>query len=96
MVTTEDQAAAAQLTFHAQQLAVATASAATDALIASRRAHDELIARARRGWYSSTGTAVEAGRAARLRSMGAVAVRHASLRSVRLINSYDSPGAGPT
>jgi len=86
-ITNENEAAAARLMFSVRYLAVAAQSAATDALIASRRADDELIARARRGWYSSTGTAVEAGRAARLRSMGAVAARHASLRSVCLINS---------
>lgn len=87
VITNEHEAAAARLMFSVRYLAVAAQSAATDALIASRRADDELIARARRGWYSSTGTAVEAGRAARLRSMGAVAARHASLRSVCLINS---------
>ena len=87
VITNENEAAVAQLTFHARHLAVATQSAATDALIASRRADDKLIAQARRGWYSSTGSAVEAGRAARLRSMGAVAARHASLRSVWFINS---------
>jgi uncharacterized membrane protein YccC len=87
VVTSEDEAAAAQLTFHARHLAVATQSAATDALIASRRADDKLIAQARRRWYSSTGTAVEAGPTARLRSVGAVAARHASLRSVWFINS---------
>jgi uncharacterized membrane protein YccC len=87
VITNEDEAAVAQLTFHVRQLAAATQSAATDALIASRRADDELIAQARRGWYVSTGTAVEAGPTARLRSMGAVAARHASLRSVWLINS---------
>lgn len=88
VITNEDEATAAHLTFHARHLAVATQSAATDALIAGRRADDELIAQARRSWYSSTGTAVEAGPMARLRSMGAVAVRHASLRSVWLINSF--------
>ena len=87
VITNEDEAAVAQLTFHVRHLAVATQSAATDALIASRRADDELIAQARRSWYTSTGTAVEAGPTARLRSMGAVAARHASLRSVWLINS---------
>jgi uncharacterized membrane protein YccC len=87
VVTNEDEAAVAQLTFHVRHLAAATQSAATDALIASRRADEELIARARLGWYTSTGTAVEAGPTARLRSMGAVAARQASLRSVWLINS---------
>jgi hypothetical protein len=87
VVTSEDEAARAQLTFHVRHLAVATQSAATDALIASRRAGRRLIARARRRWYSSTGTAVEAGPAAQLRSMGAVAARHASLESMWCINS---------
>jgi uncharacterized membrane protein YccC len=87
VITNEDEAVAAHLTFHARHLAVATQSAATDALIASRRADDKLIAQARRRWYSSTGIAVEAGRTARLRSIGAVAARHASLRSVWFINS---------
>jgi uncharacterized membrane protein YccC len=86
VITNENEAAVAQLTFHAQQLAVATQSAATDALVASERAGGRLIARARRRWYSSTGTAVEAGPTARVRSMGAVAARHASLRSVWCIN----------
>ena len=87
VITNEAEAAVAQLTFHVRHLAVATQSAATDALIASGRADGKLIAQARRNWYTSTGTAVEAGPAARLRSMGAVAARHASLRSVRCINS---------
>jgi uncharacterized membrane protein YccC len=87
VVTNETEAAAADLTFHVRQLAVATQSAATDALIASRRADDELIAHARRRWYSSTGTVVEAGPTARLRSTGAAAARHAGLRSVWFINS---------
>jgi uncharacterized membrane protein YccC len=87
VITSENEAAVAQLTFHVRHLAVAAQSAATDALIASRRAGDELIAHAWHGWYSSTGTAVEAGPTARLRSMGAVAARHASLRSVWFINS---------
>jgi Fusaric acid resistance protein-like len=87
VITNQDQAAAARLTFHVRHLAVATQSAATDALIASRRADEELITRARHRWYRSTGTIVEAGPTARLRSMGAVAVRHASLRSVWFINS---------
>jgi uncharacterized membrane protein YccC len=87
VITNSSEAADAQLTFHAQQLAVATQSAATDALVASGRASGRLIARARRRWYSSTGTAVEAGPTARLRSMGAVAARHASLRSVWCINA---------
>jgi uncharacterized membrane protein YccC len=87
VITSQNEAAVAQLTFHVRHLAVATQSAATDALIASRRADDELIAHARRGWYSSTGTAVRTGPTARLRSVGAVAARHASLRSVWFINS---------
>ncbi|MBV9207565.1 MAG: FUSC family protein, partial [Actinobacteria bacterium] len=87
VITNESQAAVAQLTFHVRRLAVATQSAATDALIASRRADGDLIAQARRRWYSSTGTAVGAGPTARVRSMSAVAARNASLRSVWLINS---------
>jgi uncharacterized membrane protein YccC len=87
VITDEDEAQTVQLGFHARHLAVASQSAATDALIASRRADEKLIAQARRRWYSSTGTAVDAGPTARLRSMGAVAARHASLRSVWLINS---------
>jgi uncharacterized membrane protein YccC len=87
VITNETQAAVAQLTFHVRHLAVATQSAATDALIASRRADAQQVAQARRRWYSSTGTAVVAGPTARLRSIGAVAARHASLRSVWLINS---------
>jgi Fusaric acid resistance protein-like len=86
VITSQDEAALAQLTFHARQLAVAAQSAATDALIASRRADDKLIAQARRRWYGA-GTAVEAGRAVRLRSMGAVVAHHASIRSVWFINS---------
>jgi uncharacterized membrane protein YccC len=87
VITNSGEAADARLTFHAQQLAVATQSAATDALVASGRAGGKLIARARRRWYSSTGTAVPAGPTARLRSIGAVAARHASLRSVCCINA---------
>lgn len=87
VVTNQDQATVAQLTFYPQQLAVATQAAATDALIASRRADDKLIAQARRSWHTSTGTVVKAGPTAPLRSMGAVAARQTSLRSVWFINS---------
>ena len=87
VITSQDQAAVALLTFHARQLAVVTQSAATDALVASRTVDAEVIAHDRLRWYRSVGTAVEAGPAARLRRMGAVAVRHASLRSVWVVNS---------
>ena len=87
VIINEHEAAAAQLTFHVRQLAVATQSAAADALIASRRADDKLVVQARRRWYGSTGAAVEAGPTARLRRIGAAAVRQASLRSVWFINS---------
>ena len=87
VITSQDQAAVALLTFHARQLAVVTQSAATDALVASRQVDEEVIAQDRLRWYRSAGTAVEAGPAARLRRMGAVAARHASLRSVWVVNS---------
>ena len=87
VITSQYEAASAKRAFHVRQLAVATQSAATDALIASRRAGDKLIARARRRWYSSTGTALEPGPTVRLRSVSAVAARHASFRSMWCINS---------
>jgi uncharacterized membrane protein YccC len=87
VVVTEDDAAAAHLTFHARNLAVAARATATDCLIATRRADDATIAAARRRWYGGGAAATNETRVGRIRSAGGVAARHASLRSVWFINS---------
>lgn len=80
--------------FHARTAAVAARAAAADALIAARRAAPEVVQRRRRGWYGvpergagddGESTAVPVNAAAGLyRDLFA---RHASLRSVWLVNS---------
>jgi hypothetical protein len=87
VLTSPDDAVAAQLTFHARQLAMAALSAAADALIATRQADPRVIEQAQRRWYRSTGTVAEGGPVAHVRGMARAAKRHASLRSVWLIKS---------
>jgi Fusaric acid resistance protein-like len=78
---------AAHLTFHARNLAVAARAAATDALIASRRADDATIAAARRRWYGALPeSTLDSGTGRDFGALG-VAARHASLRSVWFLNS---------
>ncbi|HEY2577465.1 MAG TPA: FUSC family protein [Streptosporangiaceae bacterium] len=81
--------AAARFAFHAQAIAVAARAVAEDALIATRRATPEVIATARREWF---GEQQPAGPVARRRAAGlagalGIVSRHASFRSVWLLNS---------
>ncbi len=81
-------AAAAQHAVHAQAIAVATRSAAADALIATRLADPETVAAERSSWYGtgeggSQGPArLTAGPLAGLAGAASVASRHATMRSV--------------
>jgi uncharacterized membrane protein YccC len=81
-------AAAAQHAVHAQAIAVATRSAAADALIATGRADPETVAAERSSWYGtaeggSQGPArLTTGRFAGLAGAASVASRHATMRSV--------------
>jgi uncharacterized membrane protein YccC len=80
--------AAARFAFHAQAIAVAARGVAEDALIATRRATPEVIATARREWFGEPPAAP----AARRRTDGlagalGIVSRHASFRSVWLLNS---------
>jgi hypothetical protein len=87
VVVTDDDAAVAHLTFHARNLAVAARAAATDCLIATRRADDATVAAARRRWYGGDQARARETRVGRVVTAGGVAARHASLRSVWFINS---------
>jgi uncharacterized membrane protein YccC len=75
-------------TFHAQTIAVAARTAASDALIATRRADPATIAVQRRSWYGGRedGPASERRLAAASGVLGIVA-RHASFRSVWFLNA---------
>lgn len=76
---------AAQLSFHAHTVAVAVIAIATDALVASRSAGRDWIVAQRRHWYGrSTAKSLASGRVS---SLATVALRHASVRSVWLVNS---------
>ena len=91
----------AALAVHAQTIAVATRNAAEDALIVSRRASPETIAAERRQWYGATdsiaaraaaadGTTLRHSAERRLAGLlGAfeLVTRHASMRSVWVLNS---------
>jgi uncharacterized membrane protein YccC len=74
--------------FHAQAIAVAVRTAASDALIATRRADPETIAVQRRSWYGGPegGPPSERRLAAASGVIGIVA-RHASFRSVWFLNA---------
>jgi uncharacterized membrane protein YccC len=81
--------AAAKQAFHAQSIAVAARAAAEDALIITGRASPELIAAQRRAWFGKRpddGPAVRR-RFAGLASAAGVVGRHASFRSVWVLNS---------
>ena len=78
----------ARRAIHAQTVSIAVRAMVADALIATRRADPETIAARRRGWYGARpqGTTGER-RAAALSSVIRVMARHASVRSVRFLNS---------
>jgi uncharacterized membrane protein YccC len=80
--------AVARRAFHEQAIAVAVRAVVADALIATRRADPETIAARRRGWYGAPpeGDAAERRVAALSGALGVLA-RHASLRSVWMLNS---------
>jgi uncharacterized membrane protein YccC len=73
----------AQISFHAQALAVAALAAGSDAMVAERLVDVREMERRRRGYAGST--AADAAR--RVRSAATLAARHASIRSVWFINS---------
>jgi len=79
---------AARRAFHEQAIAVAVRALVADAMIATRRADPETIAARRRGWYGAPpeGDAAER-RVAALSGAIGVLTRHASLRSVWMLNS---------
>jgi uncharacterized membrane protein YccC len=84
----DDALASARRAFHEQAIAVAVRGAVADALIATRRANPETIAARRRGWYGAPpeGDPAERRVAALSGAIGVLA-RHASLRSVWMLNS---------
>ncbi|HVX44917.1 MAG TPA: FUSC family protein, partial [Mycobacteriales bacterium] len=75
----EAYAEAVHVSFHARTLAVAVRAAVVDALVASRRADPELIAAQRRRWFGAPEDGER--RVGRWLGTGAIALRHASLRS---------------
>lgn len=75
----------AQLSFHAHTIAVAVLAIAADMLVAARLADPDLPEAQRGRWYARSATGLRARR--RLSSVAAVGRRHASVRSVWLINS---------
>ncbi len=74
--------------FHAQVITLAIRNVLADAQIATRQADPETIAARRRGWYGAQpeGTMAER-RVASIHGAIGVLVRHASFRSVWLLNS---------
>jgi len=86
--TPDDALAVARRAFHEQAIAVAVRAVVADAMIATRRADPETIAARRRGWYGAPpeGTAAER-RVAALHGAVGVLARHASLRSVWMLNA---------
>jgi uncharacterized membrane protein YccC len=72
---------AAQDSFHANAIAVAVLALGADALVASGRADRTWAAALRRSWY------LGAGAPRRVSRLTAVALRHASVRSVWFVNS---------
>jgi uncharacterized membrane protein YccC len=79
---------AARRAFHEQAIAVAVRGLVADVMIATRRADPETVAARRRGWYGAPpeGDAAERRVAALSGAIGVMA-RHASLRSVWMLNS---------
>ncbi|HEX6519335.1 MAG TPA: FUSC family protein [Streptosporangiaceae bacterium] len=86
--TPDEALAVARRAFHEQAIAVAVRAVVADALIATRRADPETVAARRRGWYGAPpeGTAAER-RVAALHGAVGVLARHASLRSVWMLNA---------
>src|SRR6202453_2176898 len=80
--------AAARRAFHEQAIAVAVRALIADTLIATRRADPETVAARRRSWIGAPpeGDASERRGAAMSGAIG-VLVRHASMRSVWMLNS---------
>lgn len=86
--------AAARRAFHEQAIAVAVRAVVADALIATRRADPETIAARRRGWYGAPPEGDSAQRrVAALSGAIGVLARHASLRSVWMLNSLRGSAA---
>jgi uncharacterized membrane protein YccC len=86
----EGYADAVHLSFHARTAAVAAHTALADALIVARRADPEIVDGRRRRWYGTTMAAEDSLRERRLgglTSAAEVVSRHASLRSVWVLNS---------
>ncbi|HEY2442841.1 MAG TPA: FUSC family protein [Streptosporangiaceae bacterium] len=78
----------ARFAFHAQAIAVAALTLAADTLVATRRASPELIAKQRRLWYGGrTDDQPAKGWRGGLAVAAGVVARHASFRSVWLLNS---------
>jgi len=80
-----DYREAAQLSFHAHMVAVAALAIAADALVASRLADPDWFDMQRRRWYAGSRGARRTGR--RVSSIATAALRHASVRSVWMVNS---------
>jgi uncharacterized membrane protein YccC len=78
--------AAAARAAHAQAIAIAARTAAVNVLIASGKADPETIAGQRREWYGGSGTPAPR-RSSGLAGAAGVIGRHASARSVWMINS---------
>jgi uncharacterized membrane protein YccC len=76
---------AAQISFHANGIAVAVLAAAYETLIACRLANPEWLEARRRRWYSGSGAAARTVR--RVSSVATAAHTHASVRSVWFVNS---------
>jgi uncharacterized membrane protein YccC len=83
--------AAAAHSAHAQTISIAARTVAADALIASRQADPETVAAERRQWYGTSGDSTM--RAAGLAGAAGVIGRHASARSVWMINSLRGAAA---
>ncbi len=83
--------AAAAHSAHAQTISIAARTVAADALIASRQADPETVAAERRQWYGTSGDSTT--RAAGLAGAAGVIGRHASARSVWMINSLRGAAA---
>ena len=84
----EEFAAQARLSFHADTLAVSILAVGADALVATGRVDQETLDEARTRWFR--GSTIALGGERRLASafrFAGIAVRHASVRSVWFINS---------
>jgi len=80
-----DYREAAQLSFHAHMIAVSALAIAADALVASRLADPQWFEMQRRRWYARSRAARRTTR--RVSGIATAALRHASVRSVWLVNS---------